>query len=522
MNRQDAGHDGNGDQTSHVLLAAGSNSGGQLGTGDVEDVRTLRRCSRSFDRDADAAFPPPGWHVEQLSSGAGHTLALVQRSTTDARQVWISGTGTDGQLGPAYEGEGSATRDDELRRQSRPIETQGVTSFTRLDIYTLLQVAGLEDATCWSPKLVACGWDWSLVAVEDVGEGRQDDILLVLGRKNDFGQLGLGQGPHPSSVGLVDLLNAQQQTGRRRAGDRLRIDELACGLRHTLVLCSLDRAVEVKDEDRVHLLIGWGAARHGQLGALPLAGPSKRTAAPVIWTPRIIASWSEDMSRKSMQQNVRCHISAGKEHSALYVPQTWQGHALFSTQHEGGTSDKKGVVVLGSNRFGQADVQDDARLHNTHAAQLLALDCTWTGTLTAVLDQQGDHTLLHIVGSGSNARGQLGTSDTNQNSRASVRHLAFPVTTTSSSDRQTQLVCGSEHAVLLLPGLEGQRVLGWGWNEHGNLAQDDETDRYEPTQIWPPPLHLSSTSPPVHGLATDVWAGCGTTFIQVKQDKWIA
>ena len=68
----------------NILLSAGSNSAGQLGIGHLDDSHIWQTCQCVNGE----TFPPKGWQINQLSSGAGHTVALLQREDTDP-QVWI-------------------------------------------------------------------------------------------------------------------------------------------------------------------------------------------------------------------------------------------------------------------------------------------------------------------------------------------------------------------------------------------------------------------------------------------------
>ena len=84
-------------------------------------------------------FPPQGYTVAAVSSGANHTLALLRpvgwtetlSGHSGLAEVWVCGSGKEGQLGPAYA----------AKRARQP------KVFTRLDLAECLASLPEEDRT---------------------------------------------------------------------------------------------------------------------------------------------------------------------------------------------------------------------------------------------------------------------------------------------------------------------------------------------------------------------------------------
>jgi alpha-tubulin suppressor-like RCC1 family protein len=443
-----------------ILLSAGSNSSGQLGLGHVTDVDSLQVCQCE-----QGTFPPKGFHVVQLSSGANHTVALLKETGSDHKeeilQVWACGTGKEGQLGKQEQ--------DRYSFEKLDLSLDAVLS---TNTSRSSQENG-DTAHVWKPTQVACGWNSTFVVCSCQSDARQSDAIVVLGTENDFGQLGVGHTKMlETGIGQVKL----------RHEGVTKIRDIVCGLRHVIALCEV---VNKEGGQSKLMLYGWGAARHGQLDA-------ERTNTPpsVYWEPHLIDQWVETKEVKSTRER----LGAGKEHSMYF---DGQGH----------------LKIIGSDRQGQRQIG------NIERTSVLSAACTWTATLVHL---QGDAAQTEaIVGSGNNRKGQLGSSEEGNNVghiRANLSEV-FEQRDQGSEMKIVSMQCGSEHTLVLVKESTSDRrcVWGWGWNEHGNLAQGDTNDRKEPVRVWPP------TSSPVITKAgmtaeyqpTHVWAGCGTTFVQL-------
>lgn len=79
-----------------------------------------------------------------------------------------------------------------------------------------------------------------------------------------------------------------------------------------------------------------------------------------------------------------------------------------------------------------------------------------------------------------------------------------------------RLIAGSEH--ILFHSLSSGEILGWGWNEHGNLGDGTLLDRTEPGRVWPPVGGGGLEEEEVAGRkAVACWAGYGTSWILTER-----
>ncbi|TKY86192.1 hypothetical protein EX895_005017 [Sporisorium graminicola] len=524
-----------------TLLVAGSNSGHQLGVGHDQDVRTLQQALCRFDAGSqdDTSFPPAGYTVVDLSSGANHTLALLKRIQFGSKaadgdaisEIWIAGTGAQGQLGPAH-----------ASSESLPLPV-----FTRLDLKALvdgcvdLPSSERLEATV-EPKRIVCGWNCSYVVIALSRAGRSDsskqEVLLSLGlhRDHTFGELG----------SVIDPLSDVEDTGVHKvsfskalieadldAQVGFQIVDVAAGLRHAVAALSVETGA---NGQRRIVVVGWGSARHGQVGRIPdpatkRAGPTKRPgpAAAIVWEPQVIFNCST-----SDPSSLRCRLRAGRDHSVVLL----QGE---------GREEDTGLICIGSNRQGQLLDAAILRQQGTTLDAILDVTCNWNSTHLLIGKSEGE---LAVVSCGSNSRGQFGDTTTVSSTAAhplasvdlsTIRQQAqsssatptdtdaAAVATTNLDPLQARpsllkkLVSGSEHSLLLVrsPATgngDKHQVWGWGWNEHGNLAQGphDEADRHRPTLLLD--VTRSGTAQQPDGYEPlDIWAGFGTSFILAER-----
>ncbi|KAJ2955802.1 hypothetical protein NUW54_g14711 [Trametes sanguinea] len=210
----------------------------------------------------------------------------------------------------------------------------------------------------YTVRLIAAGWETSYVVLS---RPTHDDILLSMGA-NDFGNLGVGSklsgakktGPNhqPHFVPLRDCLPAGCATGL------LSILALSSGPHHTIAHVRID----IPDGSPATYLLGWGTARHGQLGSVHNA--SGRPAA-YISSPHLISS-----DPKSVSQ-----IALGNQHTVLL--------------------DTSGALTtLGSNRKDQ--LTGLSTLHDVKR-----IGCTWNGTYALLRSGA-------LLATGSNTHSQLG------------------------------------------------------------------------------------------------------------------
>ncbi|KZT01141.1 RCC1/BLIP-II [Laetiporus sulphureus 93-53] len=449
------------------LLSAGSNARGQLATGNDEDAHLFAPCI--FAGHSPGILPLGTRAVTQIACGSNHTLVLL--STSQGSQVWGSGDGRKGQLGPSH------------LADSGPASTS---HFRRLDFGLHSRGRYLEG---YSPRLIASGWETSYVVLSCAG---RDDVLISMGA-DDYGNLGVG-GVKEKTVGrdpihVVDL-QLLFDTELGNVDRTFTIRSLATGPHHIVIQVNL----ALKNGTSTQYLVGWGAARHGQVGYA--TGSSQKL--PLFYTsPRIIALGLDDVQGLGSIQS----IAAGNQHSVFL--------------HSSGR-----LSALGSNR--KAQLRGLGTLKD-----VISVGCTWHGTYATVRNTSG----YLIMATGSHSRGQLGRGVVRD--AVSLGSVDFPFP--PSSHRLVKVACGSEHVLSLfeLIGMEDfapssgdlisqdsetraprMEVWGWGWNEHGNLGMGSTTDVDVPVLIWPP-----ADPSEYGGRAVDIWCGNGTSWIVIEQRK---
>ncbi|KAJ2339336.1 alpha tubulin suppressor, partial [Coemansia sp. RSA 2618] len=196
------------------VLVLGSNSGGQLGTGDKEDAHRLTASE----------FPQDAWGCS-IAGGGNHALAWPR----DGTQLYACGSNKDGELAAICGGEAEAV----LKWTPVPFDAPRV-------------------------RQAACGWNHTLVL--------GSDGLVRASGCNRHGQLGrgeLGGASGSDRHGQGELGSASGWLPVDRLEPTLRFAAVACGMRHSLALARDGR------------VFAWGANRSGQLGVAP--DPSTKT-----------------------------------------------------------------------------------------------------------------------------------------------------------------------------------------------------------------------------------------------------
>ncbi|TKA52668.1 hypothetical protein B0A53_04121 [Rhodotorula sp. CCFEE 5036] len=507
------------------LYCAGSNSHGQLGVGDDED---RHHFTRSQSLVASQLSP------QRIVCGANHTLLLDASSG----KVFGAGGNQRGQLGA-----GHAT-------ESR------TTAFSPVEIPRLVVQAGVEDLEPegYTVQDIAATWESSFFLLR-LRDPARSDILLSTGA-NDWGERG-HPGADPHTATQIDFEKLAPPVER---GAVIRVVDLQAGPRHVVALleigpstaadplaASTSRSVLSPPSSRQRVLVGWGASRQGQLGSVQ----GEQSSPP----PRITATPQPVLLPPPYQAADVSSFSLGKDHTALLLREADDDSSLPG-------SSRRVAVLLGSDKHGQLGLArnvgaepsrtpsqqqqtkmqrcnllraedllgDDDALDPRHW-KLVGVHCTWNSTLCH-LERRSSSTCpssgptaemsSRIVGFGHNAHGQLGAGTPTSPSAAVPPNTAKPRPASSLEmvHRITQLSCGSEHVLALL---ETGEVIGWGWNEHGNLGLESPsggqegaptpsdgqegtlTDVFEPRRVWP----LDGQT----GQATSIAAGNATSWI---------
>ncbi|BGP12408.1 hypothetical protein JCM10213_001987 [Rhodosporidiobolus nylandii] len=534
--------------TTYTLLAAGSNSHGQLGTSSLDDAHSF------------VPIPlPPHLQPVDLACGANHTLLLIRDERTGRAELLAAGSNARRQLFPAA-GEGK----EELRTTFAPIEMQA-----------LLPDEIKHRAEELEPACVAACWETSFLLLRPrrggAEEGGAADVLLSLGA-SDWGERGVDalgtRGPGAASVvSFSHLLHP---------GEVLRVERLVAGPRHVLALLSFSSSDPTGEPGR-KLLVGWGASRHGQLGPSAFSSaPEKTRARPEVVT--LPAGYAAEGVKD---------VAVGKEHSAVLLEKPGGERKLLllgTGRHgqlgpvgeepyplppaltvgvEGPARDRKGKQPARSSNLLSA-VSLLSHLPSSSASPLNGPDfsgvgCTWNGTY-ALLSLPGPSSASSpvagvslpnpvslprpppagrpagaanlLVSFGSNAHGQLGSGASISSfpsasppspagtgeahliplpsvARSSSSPNPAPAASVPAAGRIAHLACGSEHVLALLSppspppnspssspdpsecaaeeaGGEAE-VYGWGWNEHGNLGLSHSMSTTSSSPSSPPP-----------------------------------
>ncbi len=172
------------------LLVAGSNSGYQLGVGHNQDVRTFQEalCRINSDGNESTPFPTQRLHCEpnlircQSYAGFGGAASRSRDcGRSEGKQIWIAGTGEQGQLGPGH---------------AAAIGSKPVVVFTRLNLAACLDGMRLSEDSVELSKLSVAG-NCSYIVLTPRRKDRVEvnpnqDVLISLGfcRDNTFGELG--------------------------------------------------------------------------------------------------------------------------------------------------------------------------------------------------------------------------------------------------------------------------------------------------------------------------------------------
>ncbi|KAJ3890346.1 regulator of chromosome condensation 1/beta-lactamase-inhibitor protein II [Lentinula edodes] len=422
------------------LVSCGSNAHGQLANGTLDDAHTFQPCIFEDENAKDCSISE---RIIRIATSGNHVLLLSEFTEESTgwtrRSLWGCGDGHSGQLG-------------NLGRN------QDETVFRRIDLQ--LAEHGLEN---YQPRLICCSWETSYVVLSCEGK---PDVLISMG-SNDFGDLGVGESLSVRAklfhAVLFDHLPMDELA---MDGASLRVISVSAGQHHVIAQIK----VQVSDHHGRNLIVGWGAARHGQLGDTSML--NKKT--PFFSLPKIIEV-------PDHPEDPLIQISLGHRHSVFL--------------HE-----SRRLSCLGSNMKSQITDLDTFR-------NVSFVGCTWNGTY--FIDTSG-----FLYATGSHSKGQLGRSLSLEPSTSVQPHpVEFPFATTPSK-HISRIACGSEHVLALSIRAESDlrpEVWGWGWNEHGNMGSCSTKDVHTPLKLWP------REDDHERAIAVGIWAGCGTSWIAVEK-----
>jgi alpha-tubulin suppressor-like RCC1 family protein len=303
------------------------------------------------------------------------------------------------------------------------------------------------------------------------------------------------------------------------ANAQVEILDIAAARHHAVV----GLLVRTGTEGRV-IIAGWGSTDHGQISKVPEVDPSlwapKR---PAVLEPRLIWDW-----KTPDPASIRCKVRAGDHHTVVLV--------------QGDVDGKTSILrCIGSNKHGQCagTGDDDASAallkYGVTPDHIADVTCNWTTTHFLVSRQDGDaRTRPLILSCGSNDHGQIGNAS--RQSTSSEKALVPAATNggdfylTTAFSEVEKLVSGSEHSLILgkwhwesseVKAEKGEKqVWGWGWNEHGNLAQGIKESRPvhdEPMLLLAPKQKCIRRGARHHPV--NIWAGYGTTYVLAEVEE---
>lgn len=442
-----------------MLYSTGSNSHGQLGHDTTDDTAHFTPTSYT------------GARPRQLAFGGTHTLALASDGS-----LYAAGNNTKGQLGlPA-----AATPHENLR-----------TRFELLPLELLLETLGDAElrAVEWEVRGIAAAWETSYVYLGSRDRRKyRDDLLLVMGG-NDWDEWANGAGDSQRRrIGKITFDHL-----RRTDDERIHIKSLKAGPRHVLALLELGSA---SDSSSRSTLVGWGAARHGQLGLHD--GPK---------APRTISLPSVVTLPPSFEHSAIVDFAIGRDHTVL----------LLSASSASGSPT---LVLLGSSKQGQIG-SPSSHPASSPSCNIIDLDSllsfstyqcsiriftTWSSTFILT-----DSSLISF---GSNSHSQLARPSSDLRHSSEVLSITLSHSN-SSVTASCALSAGSEHGLLLSSTSDGAEIYAWGWNEHGNLGTGDLKDGEEPQMVW---KAAGAVAGPGRRTPREVWAGCATSWVWLDDE----
>lgn len=423
------------------LSACGSNGSAQLSLHHQEDVSFLTPCE--FHPSLEIADTD---EIIDLVSSSAHSLLILR--TSSGNILLGAGTNTLGQLGPR------CALWDDVKPETR---------FKPLDF---LRNAGVEGD--WEPVKIAATWTTSFVVFQralppsDEMEGPSgaggssnttpsgglitrmnhvpQQIILACG-SDDFGEL--GRGGDRSKVAITQPSdNPIPIDIGLKPGEY--IGQLKAGQRHVIVLVNGPFGQR---------LVGWGASRKGELhphSAMQSAKAKGKSSFPAISAATEITL--------SLENGITvCDVAVGASHTLLLLSD--------------GTT-----MAWGSDLKGQI-----TELNNLKNVEGVA--ATWGGSYV-VIDGQ-------VWSQGSNTHGQLLRGATAERTRGLV----------DPRGEVKRIVAGSEHLLVLINKGKQEEVWVGGWNEHGNLGQDDQKDRAELARLN------------LNGRVKGIWGGLAATWV---------
>ncbi|PLW28716.1 hypothetical protein PCASD_21536 [Puccinia coronata f. sp. avenae] len=456
------------------LFSAGSNSHKQLTTNThQEDIREFRKTHEWENGNRSI--------IISSALGGRHSLFLTHQA-----DIYACGDDSQGQILQPKINKNAANESDPLSQDTTLVKLDYKHILSRLpNINQQLKESlirtyhPVQVAACWETSFVVLSYDDARDGggrTGDEGDTKtcHDDYILAFG-SDDSDLRGYYKTTPPSSekeslneANIIELPAKPDGLKKRR---KIR---LHATYKHVIALVEYEDKNNTTATSRSMQVVGWGAARHGQLGPLDPA----RASTP----PRVLPiDFREDTTEMEAVK-----IATGKHHTVIV--------------------SRTRIWCWGSNRKGQLPL----RLRELPPGEILELQATWNATFVILVDDdEGSATggSKRLLGFGSNTHGQLGSSDP-----------SLTVLDTRIPHSFARLVAGSEHLLITneSPHDHRHQVCGWGWNEHGNLGPYFPSHHPQHQQLQP--LHTSAPMATIFLVPSScrishLAAGCATSFI---------
>ncbi|KAF8596188.1 RCC1/BLIP-II [Ceratobasidium sp. AG-I] len=258
------------------------------------------------------------------------------------------------------------------------------------------------------PAAVAASWETSFVIFTPRDPASVLSDVVLSFGANDFGDRG-------ASVAGTDTTSVMD-FGQVRAPEfgiisqpaLLRVRELVTGPHH--VVARLDVWATL-DSQPVCVITGWGAGRHGQLGSLPsVLAPSKTLVTPKPTSLKPKGSTRRDPRTANPQPSTITAHPPNADHPCQLAAGSQHTLILHSSSH---------IVGLGSERRGQLGIPaytpastsgSKSPSMNSPSYEPKRIGCSWTTSFVVSGDSSDDGRLSNwrIDACGSSNHGQLG------------------------------------------------------------------------------------------------------------------
>ena len=433
----------------------------------LNDVPTFQRCV--FHPSLETLLYNAS--IVNLVSASTHSSLLVSfPDGSQGRQNNIllgAGTNTLGQLGPR------CALWDEVKPETR---------FKAVDLLGPLDLSYSE----WEPVRIASTWTTSFVVYQRIlssksggsssaaggeREKKVEQIVLASG-SNDFGELGV-----PRTNGMDGLPVSKPSTKPTIVDLGLKegewVDIIKGGQRHVIAVICWGSGKN--GEQR---MVGWGAARKGELDSFTLAG--KALSESRGSTKGKGKGKGKSIAQTSTVPPIEVDLPVPSNACIVDI--------ALGASHNVALLSNGELLAWGNSSKGQISGLGEERSVNGVAASWNTSYFLRDGEVFS----QGHNTALPGLGS---------------HEKVARKQVELPM-----GWQTTKLVAGSEHVVVVASSEGEEEVWVEGWNEHGNLGLGDQLDRDSLTRIN---IRNAARMARIEGEVSvkGVWGGCAATWV---------